>query len=267
MKKHLALILLGALFFTGRLSAQEPFTLNTANEIIQISGSVSLTGSAILCDKVFHIKENNYEIWTEDYSTISYMEQCLMVPYSKALHYTGTGTAALALLSPALMLLTPNDQWLTIGVMYAETLLWAYGIKEWGKLLVNRARPYMYFEGYPQDKVEDGDWNCSFPSGHTTLAFAGAAFTTYLFNQYFPESSWKFAVAGVSFGIAATTGALRIASGNHFLTDVLTGALIGTICGLAVPFMHTTTFYNSFHKKNKTELTLSPLGFSAKVNF
>ena len=38
----------------------------------------------------------------------------------------------------------------------------------------------MYFDGYPMDKVADGDWDSSFPSGHTTLAFAGAAFVIWL---------------------------------------------------------------------------------------
>ncbi len=272
MKKLISLLALCSLFFTTHLSAQifldytdEPvFKLNTVNESIQIAGGLALTGSAILCDKVFHIKANDFESWQPNYTLVPYMEQFLMRPYSKALHYVGTGTAALALLTPAALAFTPNDQWLTIGVMYAESLLWAYGIKEWGKLLVHRARPYMYFDNYPMDKVQEGDWNCSFPSGHTTLAFTGAAYATFLFHQYFPDSPWRFAVTGISFGIAATTGALRMASGNHFLSDVLTGAIIGTVCGVAVPFMHTTEFYKRFQKKNKTELMLSPLGFNAK---
>lgn len=273
-KKFLSLLLLLSLCLSGKLFAQnfldltggdQPFYLNTVNESIQLSAGLLLNTSAILCDKVFNIKTNNFEDWEENYTSIPYLDQVLMQDYSKPLHYLGTGTAAIALLSPALMLMTPNDQWLTIGVMYAETLLWTWGIKEWGKLLINRARPYMYFDNYPQDKVEEGDWNASFPSGHTSLAFSGAAFTTYLFNQYFPDSPWRFAVAGISFGIAATTGALRIASGNHFLTDVLAGAFLGTVCGFAVPFMHTNLFYSKFKKKKKTELTLSPLGFNARI--
>ena len=273
MKKRIFIItLLCTLLFPGKVFSQvfldytegPVFRLDTVNEIIQLSGGLTLTGSALVCDKIFNIKDNNFETWEPDYTTIPYLEQFLMAPYSKALHYVGTGTAALALLSPAVMAFTPSDQWLTIGTMYAETLLWAYGLKEWGKLLVNRARPYMYFEGYPMDKVEEGDWNCSFPSGHTTLAFAGATYTTFLFYQYFPESKWRFLVTGISAGIAVTTGALRMASGNHFFSDVLTGALIGSICGIVVPYMHTKVFYNKF-KKNKTELTLSPFGFNAKI--
>ena len=56
---------------------------------------------------------------------------------------------------------------------------------------------------------------------------------------------WKAAVAGFSFGIAALTGGLRMASGNHFFTDVLTGATIGTACGFIIPALH--------HQKSRSE--------------
>ena len=162
----------------------------------------------------------------------------------------------------------PSSEWLTIGTMYLETILIANGIKEWTKLLVYRPRPYMYFDDYPQEKVEDGDWNCSFPSGHTTLAFAGAAFTTMVFCQCFPDSKWKYAVAGGAFGIAAVTGGLRMASGNHFLTDVLVGAVIGTACGFAVPYMHTKSFYGNFQKKSGgARAAVTPAGLAVSFDF
>lgn len=119
----------------------------------------------------------------------------------------------------------PSGEWLTIGVMYAETVLMAESLKRLGKFAVNRARPYMYFEDYPQDKVDDGDWAKSWPSEHTTLAFTAASFTSYLFCQYFPESAYKWAVVGGTYAVATATGILRMCSGNHFFTDVLTGVV------------------------------------------
>ena len=123
--------------------------------------------------------------------------------------------------------------------MYTETALIANGIKDITKLIVDRPRPYMYFDGYPQKEIEERDWCKSFPSGHTTMAFTAAAFNTYVFSKYFPDSPWRFVVAGGSYAIAVTTAALRLASGNHFATDVLTGAAIGTLCGFLVPYLHT----------------------------
>ena len=245
-----------------------PTDLNPVNDGIQLGLGAALSGSALLCDKVFEIKENNYNPAEWDKSDISDLEQLLMMPYSKPLHIVGTGTMALSMATPAVFAILPKEEWLTVGTMYTETLLLANGIKEWTKLLVYRARPYMYFDGYPQDKLEDGDWNCSFPSGHTTMAFAGAAFTTMVYCQCYPDSKWTYAVAGVSFGLAALTGALRMASGNHFFTDVLAGAILGTACGFAVPYMHTKLFYSNFEKKSGgARAAVSPAGFTLSFDF
>ncbi len=269
-KRALLLCLLCSLssLWAANLDYVQPFSLNPVNEGIELGIGGLLSGSALVCDKFIHIKENEYkpEDWKK--SDIAPFEQIFMRPYSKPLHIVGTGTMALAMATPALFAVMPSSEWLTIGTMYVETLLLANGIKEWTKLLVYRARPYMYFDDYPQDKVDDGDWNCSFPSGHTTMAFAGAAFTTMVFCQCFPNSKWKYAVAGGAFGIAALTGALRMASGNHFLSDVLVGATIGTICGFAVPYMHTQSFYSKFERKRgSANAAVSPAGFTFAYNF
>ena len=246
----------------------QPFFLNPVNDGIQLGLGAALTGSSLVCDKLLNIKENNYNPDDWDKSDIPFMEQMFMRPYSKPLHIVGTGTLCLALATPAVFAIMPSSEWLTVGTMYMETMLIANGIKEWTKLLVYRARPYMYFDGYPQDKLEDGDWNCSFPSGHTTLAFASAAFTTMVYCQCYPNSDWKYAVAGGAFGLAALTGALRMASGNHFFSDVVVGAMLGTICGFAVPYMHTKTFYSKFEKKSgSARAAVTPAGFSLSYNF
>ena len=258
----------GSRLFAESLNFVQPLSLNPVNDGIQLGLGAALSGSALICDKFVDFKNNDYnpEDWKK--SEISTLDQIFMRPYSKPLHIAGTGTMALALAAPAVFAIMPSSEWLTIGTMYAETLLLANGIKECTKLLVYRARPYMYFDDYPEDKVEEGDWNCSFPSGHTTLAFASAAFTTIVFCQCFPDSNWKYAVAGASFGMAAITGGLRMASGNHFFTDVLVGAVLGTAVGFAVPYMHTKSFYSKFERKSgSSRAEVTPAGFSFSYNF
>ena len=89
-----------------------------------------------------------------------------------------------------------------------------------------------------------------------------------VFCQCYPNSDWKYAVAGLSFGLAALTGGLRMASGNHFFSDVLAGAAIGTVVGFAIPYMHTKTFYGKFERKSgKANAALNPAGFSFSYNF
>lgn len=68
--------------------------------------------------------------------------------------------------------------------------------------------------------------NSSFPSGHTTQAFALAS---VIANHY--DETW---VAYSSYTVAGLVGAARIYHDAHFASDVLAGALIGTLVGKSV---------------------------------
>lgn len=246
---------------------QQPFVLNPVADGILGGTGVALSGSALLCDKVFHIKPNNTTKFPLNQNDINGFDRPFIQNYSETLDYVGDGILALTLATPAIMFTNSNSDWLTIGVMYAETIAIANGLKEWGKLLINRPRPYMYFDNYPEDEVTGGDWHNSMPSGHTTMAFAGAAFTSAIFNEYFPTSGWRHVVTAASFGLATTVGIVRMCSGNHFLTDVLTGAAIGTLTGFMVPFFHSQTFYNLINKNKNVDVAASPLGFAVAIKF
>lgn len=169
---------------------------------------------------------------------VNKIDKILMRPYSKKFDLLGTGFELATAITPLVFLSVPTTEWTTIAGMYAETMLFAYGFKELAKAVFDRPRPYMYFDDFPIEEVQKGDWNSSFFSGHTTLSFAAATFTTYVFCKYKPESKWKIPVIATSYTLAAATAAMRILSGNHFLTDVAIGAVIGSITGLLVPFWH-----------------------------
>ncbi|MFY9152893.1 MAG: phosphatase PAP2 family protein [Prolixibacteraceae bacterium] len=65
----------------------------------------------------------------------------------------------------------------------------------------------------------------SYPSGHTTLAFAGA---TVLYHEFIDTDPW---LAYSGFAFATATGCLRMTNRAHWLPDVLTGAGIGILTG------------------------------------
>ena len=174
-----------------------------------------------------------------DPGTVNAFDRATMCSYNKTLDNISKGLNIAALLTPAILIAEPSDQYITIGVMYAETLAVAFGTKELLKYLVEKPRPYMYYDDYPQDKVDSGDWKKAFPSGHTISAFAGASFASYVFSKYNPDSKWKIPVIAASYTLATATAALRIGCGKHFMTDVLAGALIGTAIGIGVPALHT----------------------------
>jgi hypothetical protein len=75
----------------------------------------------------------------------------------------------------------------------------------------------------------------SFFAGHPASAFAVAASTTQVLRMR-GRPGWKW-FAAVSFAAATATGFFRIASDNHWLTDVVAGSAIGTAVGFSLPGM------------------------------
>ena len=137
---------------------------------------------------------------------------------------------------------------------------------ELAKLSINRYRPMCYFEsGDSYDSYkDDGDFANSFPSGHSTMAFAGAAFSSYVFWKYFPESPLRYAVCAGSFSFAAATAVSRVLSGNHFVSDVAVGALIGSCTGFLVPFLHQS---KKAETNENIQVGILPNGFLMRLNF
>ncbi|MBQ3729286.1 MAG: phosphatase PAP2 family protein [Spirochaetales bacterium] len=174
-----------------------------------------------------------------DPQEVNSFDRPFMAPYSKTLDDLSLVPAIAVALSPAVLLTQPSSEYLTIGLMYIESFAITYGSKELIKFLVHRERPYMYDANTPMSLVQDEEHNESFLSGHTALAFNGASFASYVFCKYNPDSKWKIPVIAASYSLAAATAAMRVASGCHFVTDVLAGAALGTVIGIAVPALHT----------------------------
>ncbi len=91
------------------------------------------------------------------------------------------------------------------------------------KPLVARARPWLVIENFV-NLVPEHDPN-SFPSGHTNAAFAFA-----LAVCLSAPKKWMKITAVC---MAAVMGLSRLYVGVHFPSDVLAGAAIGSLCGLA----------------------------------
>lgn len=278
MKKTF-LILLTALFFLkpvfsenklNFLGSSEVFELNLIPDTALLATGLAMNGAVLLCDHVFNTKNNkiSFDGTLFNKNDVNGFDRNFMNPYNKVIHKTANLGVAAALISPVLFAAAPSSEWFTIGTLYAETILIANGIKDITKLFIDRPRPYMYFDGYPQEKVDAGDWAKSFPSGHTTMVFTAAAFNTFVFSKYFPDSPWKYAVAGGSYALAATVGIMRLLSGNHFLTDVLAGAALGSLCGYGIPYLHTiNTGKSEGDIPGKINANISPIGFSVGFSF
>jgi membrane-associated phospholipid phosphatase len=163
-----------------------------------------------------------------------------MFSYNKALDTVSTAASYGLLVLPALSLLGNMGDYhaiITYGLMYTEAFLLTYGTKDLLKFAVERNRPYTYIDARIPDGDEDDYYN-SFPSGHTSFAFLGATFLSVTFSAEYPDSPWKLPLIAGSYTLAAGVAAMRVVSGNHFPTDVLAGAAIGSLYGWLVPYLH-----------------------------
>jgi len=99
---------------------------------------------------------------------------------------------------------------------------------EWTKALVHRSRPILYTAAAPS-VAGDRDNRRSFPSAHTAAAFAVAtSYAVMAHRQHLPHATRNDVLL---FSGAAGVGALRVAAGRHFVTDVVGGAVLGAAVG------------------------------------
>ena len=123
-------------------------------------------------------------------------------------------------------------------VVVAETQLIASAFASLTSAAVRRPRPYMYSEAAPLADRQQADGALSFFSGHTTNAFAASLVLYSTLKRRHPDSPAAYFALGGTVAAASVVGAGRILAGNHFPTDVLTGALVGSSMGILVPALH-----------------------------
>jgi membrane-associated phospholipid phosphatase len=101
------------------------------------------------------------------------------------------------------------------------------------KILVGRARPYVgthdpHAFGEGRLTAFDSRYE-SFPSGHTTVAFAAAAAATAEVSAHWPGKQWV--VGPILYGAAASVAFARMYDDKHWASDVTAGAVVGTLVG------------------------------------
>lgn len=130
---------------------------------------------------------------------------------------TATPVAVLTPLSIIGAGLASNNQTITQkGIVSGASLLLALSITTGFKFIIRRARPFTQYSDIKQEAKAGG---FSFPSGHTTAAFATAASLSLAFPKWY--------VIGPSFLWASTVAYSRMCLGVHFPSDVLGGIIIG----------------------------------------
>jgi membrane-associated phospholipid phosphatase len=123
-----------------------------------------------------------------------------------------------------------------LGWHGTEAVLIGEGIGYVLKGTMGRSRPFVSDGKISEDfdlgrGFKDPAWR-SFPSGHSTTAFAAAAAVTDEATIWWPRSTWLIGPA--MYGGATLVGLSRMYHNKHWASDVALGALIGTFSGKKV---------------------------------
>jgi membrane-associated phospholipid phosphatase len=158
-----------------------------------------------------------------------------------------TATAFRLLGSPGMLLLggtfyvagrvTHTRALAAAGLHSAEAIVLgeaAGGLLKW---TTGRARPFTAGDTLPSDfgflrGIRKGYAYSSFPSGHTIAAFASAAALTSEAARSWAHSGWL--IGPVLYGSAGMVGLSRMYNNQHWASDVVFGAGLGTMAGLLV---------------------------------
>jgi membrane-associated phospholipid phosphatase len=136
------------------------------------------------------------------------------------------------------------------ALLVLEATFIAADVNQLVKFAVARERPFVHYLPHapgerPAATASPSDDNLSFFSGHTTLVFAlatSAGTISSLRDYRLAPVVWA---AGLS--MAASVGYLRIAADKHYFSDVMTGAVVGSLVGIGVPLL--------FHSRSPSDTT------------
>lgn len=139
--------------------------------------------------------------------------------------------------------LTHQDRLAKVGLHGTEALVIGSAVGSGMKLFFGRARPFVDTTGPNPDDwqigrgLKRGGSYQSFPSGHTTAAFAAAAAVTAETSVWYPQLTY-FLIGPVMYGGATAVGLSRMYNNRHWASDVIMGAAIGTFAGNKVVRYH-----------------------------
>jgi membrane-associated phospholipid phosphatase len=122
-----------------------------------------------------------------------------------------------------------------VGLHTAEAVFIGDMITGSIKMVAGRKRPYLSPDNPYNFRLLrglKGDSVRSFPSGHTTSAFAAAAAATA--EAAYQWKAGKPFVGPVLYGLAGVVGVSRMYNNAHWASDVAVGAAIGTFVGWKV---------------------------------
>lgn len=126
----------------------------------------------------------------------------------------------------------------TYLTMYLQNIITTYSVSHLTKVVFRRYRPYSYNTEIEDEIRSRPGTTLSFFSAHTSVSFASAVFLSTTFDKYNPDSNLTPYIWSSSLLLASAVGYLRYTAGQHFPTDIIVGAIVGSFIGYLIPLIH-----------------------------
>jgi membrane-associated phospholipid phosphatase len=148
--------------------------------------------------------------------------------------------AATLFVGGAIAVMLDEGVWpgLSDEIVIVESFAAAGALASLAGAAARRPRPFVYGQIAPIEDRLAANSSFSFFSAHTATSFAAAVALFRTLQARHPSSPVPWIVLGVSLGTAGFVGTGRVLSGNHFPSDVIAGAVVGSSTGMLVPALH-----------------------------
>ena len=125
-----------------------------------------------------------------------------------------------------------------VGFMYLEAMAVTGLLYTGCDYFIDRYRPETYRTDVPAEELTSGNNRNSFFAGHVALVGTSTFFMAKIYNDYHPQSGFRYAMWGFAIAATGTTAYLRHKGGKHFPTDIAVGTAIGVLSGVLIPELH-----------------------------
>jgi membrane-associated phospholipid phosphatase len=183
-------------------------------------------------------------------SDINWFDRWGVRPYNKSVDKLSYMPFYAAVPSPVLLFAIDHrmrkDFW-QLTFLYAEAMAVTGVFYTSAVHYVSRYRPLVYSDESPIGERTRSNSRNSFFAGHVALVGTSVFFMARTWADYHPESRWKWAVYSAAGVVTGLTGYWRHRAGEHFPSDILLGAAIGTASGLLMPVLHRVRLIKDQH--------------------
>lgn len=223
MKKHslLFFILLIPLLLNSYI-----FEVDKIESLIFISSALTLDLSNNYFDRQFIETPTILELDALEEDDVPFFDRIGLQPYSSTLK-DFSDYAAYVTLGTALYCIYENDKRVLLDnlFVFGEIMIAQSAIAKWTKTLTHRYRPFVYDEDMSYDRKKQRNSQHSFYSMHSSTSFSAATFGYYYYQKLYGHN---ILIGTLLFGSASATAILRVASAQHFPSDVIVGAIVGS---------------------------------------